>query len=70
MLGFSFTAQTNMQMEDFKRNHVIYDEFKYEFYGMKNHNFEADILCFAVEELDILISDYENIFSLCLKKSN
>ena len=27
-------------------------------------------LCFAVEELDILISDYENIFSLCLKKSN
>lgn len=40
----------NQTMEKFKRNPDIYDELKYAFFNLKNHDFEADILCFAVEE--------------------
>lgn len=38
------------QMESFKRNSDIYDEFKYAFFNLRNHNFESTCLDFAVNE--------------------
>lgn len=46
----NYDGLVDQTMERFKRNSDIYDEFKYAFYNMKNHNYEADILCFAVED--------------------
>ena len=46
----NYDGLVNQTMERFKRNPDIYDEFKYAFYNMKNHNYESDILCFAVED--------------------
>lgn len=45
-----YDNQAMGMMKRLKRNPDIYDEFKYAFYNMKNHNYEADILCFAVED--------------------
>ena len=38
------------QMESFKRNSDIYDEFKYAFFNLRNNNFEPCCLYFAVNE--------------------
>ncbi|MGN0748125.1 MAG: hypothetical protein ACI4L1_00365 [Christensenellales bacterium] len=38
------------QMESFKRNSDIYDEFKYAFFNLRNNNFEPSCLDFAVNE--------------------
>ena len=38
------------QMESFKRNSDIYDEFKYAFFNLRNNNFEPCCLDFSVNE--------------------
>lgn len=38
------------QIERFKQHNDIYQEFKYAYFNIKNHNNTADLLCFAVNE--------------------